>query len=97
MIMASLGLQFYFATFLPAVLAVGLVAGAPAGAFAALVAMPIVWWAFMPPAFEFGPLSPADYDQFVLFLLSSSLTVWLSQLYREALVTRKRLEFSETP
>ena len=95
MILASLGLQLYFATFFPAVLAAGLIAGAPAGAFTAVLAIPIVWWAFMPPVFEFSPLGPADYDQFALYLLSSALVVWLSHLYREAVATRRRLEFSE--
>ena len=95
MILASLGLPFYFATFFPAVLAAGLIAGAPAGAFTAVLAIPIVWWAFMPPVFEFSPLGPDDYDQFALYLLSSTLVVWLSHLYHEALATRRRLEFSE--
>ena len=93
--LASLGLPFYFATFFPAVLAVGLIAGAPAGAFTAVLAIPIVWWAFMPPVFEFNSLGPAEYDQFALYLLSSTLVVWLSHLYREALATRRRLKFSE--
>jgi K+-sensing histidine kinase KdpD len=95
MMLASLGLHCYFATFFPAILAAGLIAGAPAGAFTAVIAIPIVWWAFMPPVFEFSPLGPADYDQFALFLLFSSLLVGLSHLYREALATRRRLEFSE--
>ena len=95
MMLTSLGLHFYFATYFPAVLAAGLIAGAPAGAFAAVLAIPIVWWAFMLPVFEFNPLGPADYDQFALYLLSSTLVVWLSHLYREALATRRRREFSE--
>jgi hypothetical protein len=40
----------------------------------------------MPPHFEFNPLTPADYNSFVLFLLTSSLVIWISHLYREALV-----------
>ena len=56
MMLTSLGLHFYFATYFPAVLAAGLIAGAPAGAFAAVLAIPIVWWAFMLPVFEFNPL-----------------------------------------
>jgi hypothetical protein len=95
MFLASLGLDFYFATFFPAILAAGLIAGTPAGAFTAVLAIPIVWWAFMPPVFEFNPLGPADYDQFALYLLSSSLLVWLAHLYREALATRRRLGFAE--
>jgi K+-sensing histidine kinase KdpD len=84
-ILASFGARLYFAGFLPAVLIASLLGGAPAGIFAALVAIPIVWWAFMPPYFEFNPLTPADYDSFATFLLTSSLLIAFSQLYREAL------------
>jgi K+-sensing histidine kinase KdpD len=85
-ILASFGTTLYFATFFPAILAASLLAGAPAGIFAAALAIPIVWWAFMPPYFEFNPLTPADCNSLVLFLLSSSLMIWISHLYREALV-----------
>ena len=91
----SLGATCYFATFLPAVLLASLVAGAPAGACAALLAVPIVWWAFMAPEFEFSPLTPADYNSFTLFLLGSTLLIWFAQLCREALVALQRLESSE--
>jgi len=90
-----LGGTFYFATFLPAVLLASLLAGVPAGACAALLTIPIVWWAFMPPVFEFNPLTPADYNNFTLFLLGSSLLIWFAQLCREALVALQRLESSE--
>jgi hypothetical protein len=40
----------------------------------------------MPPYFEFNPLTVADYNSFFLFLLFSVLAIWLSKLYREALV-----------
>jgi K+-sensing histidine kinase KdpD len=85
-IMASLGTTLYFATFFPAILAASLLAGRPAGILTAALTIPIVWWTFMPPYFEFNPLTPADYNNFVLFLLSSSLVIWISHLYREALV-----------
>jgi len=85
-ILASFGTTLYFATFFPAILAASLLAGRPAGIFAAALTIPIVWWGFMPPSFEFNPLTPADYNSFVLFLLSSSLMIWISHLYREALV-----------
>ena len=62
-----------------------LLAGAPAGTFAALLTIPIVWWAFMPPHFEFNPLTAADYDRFAVFLLVSALMICFSHLYREAL------------
>jgi K+-sensing histidine kinase KdpD len=85
-ILASFGTTLYFATFFPAILAASLLAGRPAGIFAAALTIPIVWWTFMPPYFEFNPLTPADCNSFVLFLLSSSLVIWVSHLYREALV-----------
>jgi hypothetical protein len=85
-VFASLGTTLYFAPFFPAVFAASLLAGVPAGIFTAASTVPIVWWAFMPPQFEFNPLTPADYNSFVLFVLSSSLAIWISHLYREALV-----------
>jgi K+-sensing histidine kinase KdpD len=84
-ILASFGARLCFAGFFPAILVASLLGGAPAGIFAALVTIPIVWWAFMPPYFEFNQLTPADYDSFATFLLTSSLLIAFSQLYREAL------------
>ena len=87
----SFGATLYFFAFVPAILAASLLAGAPAGTFAALLTIPIVWWAFMPPHFEFNRLSAADYDRFAVFLLVSSLMICFSHLTREALaLIRKR-------
>lgn len=84
-VIASFGTTPYFAAFVPAILIVSLIGGAPAGTFAALLTIPIVWWAFMPPHFEFNPLSAAEYDSFAVFLLVSSLVVCFAHLVREAL------------
>jgi len=84
-VIASFGTTPYFAAFVPAILVVSLLGGAPAGTFAALITIPIVWWAFMPPHFEFNPLTPAEYDSFVVFLLVSSLIICFAHLVREAL------------
>jgi len=81
----SFGATLYFFAFVPAILAASLLAGAPAGTFAALLTIPIVWWAFMPPHFEFNPLTAADYDRFAVFLLVSALMICFSHLCREAL------------
>jgi len=89
-VLVSLGSTLCFATFFPAILVASLLGGAPAGAFAAAVTIPIVWWAFMPPYFEFNPLSADDYDQIAIFLLCSSLLICFSQLYREALVLLRK-------
>lgn len=82
MALASLGLSLYFSTFIPVILATSLLAGVPAGAFTALSAVVIVWWAFLPPAFEFGPLDKDDIDRFQLFLLGVSVVIWFSHLCR---------------
>jgi hypothetical protein len=95
MMLDCLGATVYFATFLPAVLLASLLAGVPAGACAALLAIPIVWWAFIPPVFEFSPLTLADYNNFTLFLLGSTLLIWFAQLCREAFVALQRLESSD--
>ena len=89
-----LGATLYFATFFPVVLLASILAGVPAGAFAALLTIPIVWWAFLPPAFEFNPLTPADYSDFTMFLLCSTLLIWFAQLCREALVAIEQMESS---
>jgi K+-sensing histidine kinase KdpD len=85
-IIASFGPMPYFAGFIPAILVAGLLGGVPAGTFAALITIPIVWWAFMPPYFEFSPLTAAEYDSFAVFLLVSSLIICFAHLFREALV-----------
>ncbi len=89
-IVATFGITPYFAGFVPAILVVSLLGGAPAGIFAALLAIPTVWWAFMPPHFEFNPLSAADYDSFATFVLVSSLVICFSHLYREARVLMRK-------
>ena len=86
--LAWLGLPLYFGTFFPVILATSLIAGAPAGIFTALCAVIIVWWAFIPPVFEFSPLGRDDIDRVVLFLLSVSVVIWFSHLCR--LIARMR-------
>jgi Domain of unknown function (DUF4118) len=56
---AEFGARICFAGFFPAILIASLLGGAPAGIFATLLTIPIVWWAFMPPYFEFSPFTPA--------------------------------------
>lgn len=85
-VFASFGTTLHFAGFVPAVLITSLVGGAPAGIFATILTIPIVWWAFMPPYFEFNPLTAADYDSFAIFALTSALAICFCQLFREALL-----------
>jgi H+/Cl- antiporter ClcA len=83
---AVFGAKLYFAAFFPAILLASLLAGAPAGIFATLLAIPIVWWAFMPPYFEFQPLTSDDYHRFAMFTLGSALVISFANLFREAIV-----------
>jgi K+-sensing histidine kinase KdpD len=89
-LVASFGTTPYFAGFIPAILVVSLLGGAPAGTFAALLTIPIVWWEFLPPQFEFNPLTAADYDRFASFALISALMVCFCHLYREALALMRK-------
>jgi len=89
-VLATFGAKLYFAGFFPAILVAGLLGGAPAGSFAALVTIPIVWWTFMPPYFEFNTLTPQDYDSMATFLLFSSLMIAFSQLFREGLALLRK-------
>jgi hypothetical protein len=87
---ASIGVSLHFATFFVAIIAVSLLAGAPAGSCVAGIAIPIVWWEFLPPHFEFSPLTSGDYHRFALFLVFSVLAISACNLYREALaIVRK--------
>lgn len=82
MALASFGVELDFAPFVPAILVVSLIAGVPAGGFTALSAVIVVWWAYIPPAFEFGPLDAGEIDRIQLFLLAVSVLIWFSHLCR---------------
>ena len=89
-ICVALGAKLYFAAFLPSLFVLGLVAGAPAAAFAALLTVPLVWWAFIPPFFEFTPLSSANADSINLFCLLAVLLIGLADLCRETMTMISR-------
>lgn len=81
----ALGAKLYFAAFLPSLFVLGFVAGAPAAAFAAVLTVPVVWWAFIPPFFRFAPLSSANADSINLFCLLAVLLIGLADLCRETM------------
>ncbi|MBR0712034.1 MULTISPECIES: DUF4118 domain-containing protein [Bradyrhizobium] len=89
-IFVVLGAKLYFAAFLPSLFLLALVAGAPAAAFAALLTVPLVWWAFIPPFFEFTPLSSAGADSINLFCLLAVLLIGLADLCRETMTIISR-------
>ena len=86
----ALGAKLYFATFLPGLFVLCLVAGAPAAIFAALLTVPLVWWAFMPPVFEITPLTAADADSINLFFLLAVLLIGFADLCRKAMAIVRR-------
>ncbi|HEY2682173.1 MAG TPA: DUF4118 domain-containing protein [Steroidobacteraceae bacterium] len=88
-VLAKLGLPLYFATFLPAILITALLAGVPAAVFTGVSAVVIVWWAFIPPVFEFSVLTRAELHAITLFLLSTALLIWFGHLFRTGLRIRK--------
>ena len=90
-----LGVKLYFVAFLPAVFLVGLVAGTPAGIVVALLTFPLVWWLFMPPSFEFNPLTAIDCDAIKMFFCLSGLLVYLSGLCRDARIILGEKELKE--
>lgn len=81
----ALGAKLYFAAFLPSLFVLGVVAGAPAAVFAALLTIPVVWWAFIPPFFEFTALSSANADSINFFCLLAVLLIGLADLCRASM------------
>jgi K+-sensing histidine kinase KdpD len=79
----ALGAKPYFAAFLPGLFVLAFVAGAPAAAFAALLTIPLVWWAFIPPFFAFTALTSASADSINLFCLLAILLIGLADLCRK--------------
>jgi K+-sensing histidine kinase KdpD len=77
-VLFQFGIQLYFAIFLPAVFFAALFAGLPAGALVVAITVPLVWWAFIPPAFEFEWLEPAEVNAITTFLFSSLFLIFLA-------------------
>ncbi|TCU78452.1 hypothetical protein EDE08_101232 [Bradyrhizobium sp. R2.2-H] len=84
-ICVALGAKLYFAAFLPSLFVLGIVTGAPAAGFAALLTIPVVWWGFMPPLFRFSPLTSDYADSINLFFLLAVLLIGLADLCRETM------------
>jgi two-component sensor histidine kinase len=82
LLLGLIGSTLYFAAFFPAVLVCTLIAGRLAGLLAIPLSIAAVWWAFIPPAYAFGRLSPADIANFTMFALSSLLVVVLAVNHR---------------
>jgi two-component sensor histidine kinase len=81
----SIGGSVMFATYFPAVVVTGLLAGLPAGVFLIFAVLLTVWWAFIPPPFLFHALSSTQQLDVATFLLSSACILVVTESYRAAL------------
>ncbi len=81
-----------FATYYPAVLAAGLLAGLPAGIFVTVAALLTGWWAFMPPQFAFFPLEWRQQLDIATYLFSSGCILFVTERYREILRELRKRE-----
>ena len=82
-----IGSDLPFAANFVAVLIVGLVAGPAAGGFAIMLTLVAVWWAFMPPYWEFSAITAGQVANMVFFAAASAMVVWIASSYRNLLHT----------
>jgi two-component sensor histidine kinase len=83
-----------FAIYLPAILATGLLAGVPAAVGAAIVSTFIIFWAFMPPYFEFKWPSEGEQINLLLNAIPYLITVYLAYLCQVVLRRLRRSELN---
>jgi two-component sensor histidine kinase len=83
-----------FAIYLPAILATGLLAGAPAAIGAAITSIFIIYWAFMPPHFEFKWPSETGQMNILLNAIPYFITVYFAYLCRVILQRLRRSELN---
>jgi two-component sensor histidine kinase len=81
-----------FATYFPAVLVAALFGGSLAGIVSIALSVVMVWWAFTPPYYEFGPITLPQLANIALFAFSAGLIVWLAVVYRNLLATLEQQE-----
>jgi two-component sensor histidine kinase len=83
-----------FAIYLPAILATGLLAGIPVAVGAAIVSIFIIFWAFMPPYFEFKWPSEGEQINLLLNAIPYLITVYLAYLCQVVLRRLRRSELN---
>jgi two-component sensor histidine kinase len=83
-----------FAIYLPAILATGLLAGIPAAVGAGIASILIIFWAFMPPYFEFKWPSEGEQINLLLNAIPYFITVYFAHLCRVVLRRLRRSELN---
>jgi two-component sensor histidine kinase len=86
------GGTLFFVTYFPAVLVAALFAGLPAGLLVILLAALTVWWAVMPPHYEFQWLSRTELMNLGGFLLAGASILFVVELYRSSLLQLRKNE-----
>lgn len=87
-----LGGTLLFVTYFPAVLVAALFAGFASGLCVILLAALAVWWAGMPPHYEFHSLSRTELMNLGGFLLAAGCILFLVELYRSSLLQLRKNE-----
>ncbi len=71
-----------FATFYPAILLATLHGGAAAGVFSVVLSTVLGWWLFVPPAFQFVPITARDVINVSIFVCVGGIIVWTAESLR---------------
>jgi two-component sensor histidine kinase len=82
----------FFAIFFPAILFTALWYGRAPAICATALSLAIVWYAFIPPQFEFAWKDSATVVNLGLFCLSSGLVIWIAESHRKLIAA---IEVSE--
>ena len=82
----------FFAIFFPAILFTALWYGRAPAIFATALSLAVVWYAFIPPQFEFAWKARATAVNLGLFCLSSGLVIWIAETHRKLIAA---IEVSE--
>lgn len=80
--LSAVGATLTFATYFPAVLLSALIGGRASGLLSILFSLVAAWWAVDDPHFAFGPLNSVMLANFVLFVVSAIVIVFLALMHR---------------
>src|ERR1044071_9667880 len=94
--LGSLGVTLPYVTYFPAVMMVALICGATAATVASIASAFVVWWAFIPPYYSLGAFTGLDARNAIVFLATSTVMIWVGQLYRNAVARLRDNERQRT-
>jgi two-component sensor histidine kinase len=83
-----------FTVYFPIILIIALLCGAAVALVSLAMILIVGWWAFIPPYYAFGEITPRALLNLSLFALASLVTIWLANAYRRV-VDALRVETRE--